>query len=58
MNIYRSPMEKTLRELEDETVISNPKGRGRTWMRKLAYRYAWWKDRLKRLFSGSAKEGR
>ncbi len=51
-------MEKTLRELEDETVISNPKGRGRTWMRKLAYRYAWWKDRLKRLFSGSAKEGR
>jgi hypothetical protein len=49
-------MEKTLQELEDETVISNPRDRFRTWLRKLAYRAAWWKDRFKRDSSGDSKQ--
>jgi len=56
MNIYRSPMEKTLQELEDQTVISNPRDRIRTWMRKIAYRVAWWKDRFNRRTSGGSKQ--
>ena len=59
MNIYRSPMEKTLQDLEDQTVISNPRDRFRTWLRKLAYRAAWWKDRFKtRGVQRSKKSGR
>jgi hypothetical protein len=49
-------MEKTLDELENATVISNPKEPGRTLLRKLAYRAAYWKDRIKRLVSPGSKQ--
>jgi len=48
-------MEKTLDEMENATVISNPKDRGRTFLRKIAYRAAYWKDRLQRFFFRGSK---
>ena len=51
MTVFRSPMEKILDQQEDETVITNPKERFRTFCRKMAYRAAVWKERLQRLFS-------
>jgi hypothetical protein len=44
-------MEKILEQQENETVITNPKERFRTFLRKLAYRLAVWRDRVQRLFS-------
>jgi hypothetical protein len=44
-------MEKILDQQEDETVITNPKDRFRTFLRKWAYRLAVWKDRVRRVFS-------
>jgi hypothetical protein len=43
-------MEKILQEQENATVVTNPKEPVRTFFRKLAYRTAVWKDRLRRLF--------
>ncbi|MFH0724811.1 MAG: hypothetical protein V2B19_00400 [Pseudomonadota bacterium] len=49
MEIYRSPMEKILKQEENNTVITNPKEPGRTFLRKIAYRYAWWREKFNRL---------
>lgn len=46
MEIYRSPMEKILQEGENNTVITNPKEPAMTLFRKIAYRYAYWKDKF------------
>ncbi len=56
MPVFRSPMEKILEQQEDETVITNPKDRFGTFLRKMAYRYAVWKDRLRRLFNRERDE--
>jgi hypothetical protein len=56
MTVFRSPMEKILDQQEDETVITNPKDRFRTFLRKIAYRFAVWKDRLRRLFTREQDE--
>ncbi len=56
MPVFRSPMEKILDQQEDETVITNPKDRFRTFLRKMAYRYAVWKDRLRRLLTRERDE--
>lgn len=58
MDIYRSPMEKTLKQQENDTVITNPKEPGRTFLRKIAYVYNCWVDKLKRVFrrSGGGKD--
>jgi hypothetical protein len=53
MAIYRSPMEKILEQQEENSVITNPKEPTRTSFRKLAYLYACWSDKLKRLFGKS-----
>ena len=50
MDVYRSPMEKILKQDENETIITNPKDPGKTLWRKLTYRYAYWVDRIKRVF--------
>ena len=50
MDVYRSPMEKILKQDENATIITNPKDPGKTFLRKLAYRYAYWVDRIKRVF--------
>jgi hypothetical protein len=49
MEIYRSPMEKILKQMENDTIITNPKEPGKTFFRKIAYLCAYWKDRLKRI---------
>jgi hypothetical protein len=51
MMVFRNPMEKILEQQENETVITNPKERFRTFLRKMAFRLAVWKDRIRRLFS-------
>lgn len=51
MELYRSPMEKILKEAEDGLVITNPNNRGRALRHKIVYRWACWKDRATRLFS-------
>ena len=54
MDVYRSPMEKILDQNENNTVITNPKEPGRTFLRKLAYRIACLKNRL----FGSSNRGK
>jgi hypothetical protein len=43
-------MEKILEQQEENSVITNPKEPTKTCFRKLAYLYACWSDKLKRLF--------
>jgi hypothetical protein len=35
--------------MENDTIITNPKEPGKTFLRKIAYLCAYWKDRLKRI---------
>ena len=51
-------MEKILAQQENETVITNPKDRTRTFLRKLVYRAAVWTDWVRRLFSRRPDENR
>jgi len=51
MDVFRSPMEKILKQEEDDTIITNPKGKTGTFFRKMAYLCASWVDRVKRIFS-------
>jgi hypothetical protein len=53
MTIFRSPMEKILKEQEDGEIITNPKEPVRTSYRKGAYRLQVWWDRLRRFFLGA-----
>jgi hypothetical protein len=55
MEIYRSPMEKILKQEENNTVITNPKEPGKTFLRKISYRYAWWREKIKHLFDRNRK---
>ena len=50
MTVYRSPIEKILTEKENETVVTNPSEPGRTLVRKISYRLAVWRERVRRLF--------
>jgi hypothetical protein len=51
-------MEKILEQQENETVITNPRERFRTFFRKLVYRNARWIDALRRLFTHQRDEHR
>ncbi len=51
MQIYRNPMEKILKEAENDTVITNPKEPFRTFLRKVMFILARWMDRLIRAFN-------
>jgi hypothetical protein len=44
---------KKLRELEEDAVVTNPKARGRTFLRKIAFKSAAVMDRLRRRFTRS-----
>lgn len=57
MTIYRSPMEKILEQQEENTVVTSPKEPGKTFLRKLAYLYACWKDRVGRRFGKGPDAG-
>jgi hypothetical protein len=50
METYRSPMEKILKQLENDLVITNPKDRGKAFRLKVVYRCAYWADRIGRIF--------
>jgi hypothetical protein len=46
MQIYRSPMEKILQQMEDDEIITNPKKQVRSLANKLIYRYSYYADKL------------
>ena len=50
MHVYRSPMEKILQQLEDNTVITNPREPFRSFCYKLIYRCVYRADQINRLF--------
>jgi hypothetical protein len=50
MDIYRSPMEKILKQQENDTVITNPKEPFKTFLRKIAYLWARGWGRCKKIF--------
>jgi hypothetical protein len=56
MEIYRSPMEKILKQEENNTVITNPDERGKTFVRKVVFKYSWWREKIKRLFGRHRQE--
>jgi len=47
MHQLRGTMEKLLRELEDDIVITNSSDARRAFLNKTAYRYAIWTERLR-----------
>ena len=46
MQVYRSPMEKLLKQMEDNEVITNPKQALRSLLHKIGYRCCYHIDRL------------
>jgi hypothetical protein len=50
VEIYRSQMEKILKQAEDGVVITNPKDRAKALRLKILYRWAYWMDRVKGRF--------
>jgi len=50
MDIFRSPMEKILKQQENDTVITNPKEPFKTFLRKIAYLWARGWGRCKEIF--------
>ena len=48
MEIFRSPMEKLLKQMEDNEVITNPKQMLRSMLYKFVYRCCYQADRLSR----------
>ena len=51
MDVFRSTMEKILKQEENDTIITNPRGKGRTFLRKMVYVSAYWIDRVRKVFS-------
>jgi hypothetical protein len=49
MQIHRSPMEKILKQMEDNEIITNPKQPFRSFFNKLVYRCSYQADRLNRV---------
>jgi hypothetical protein len=48
MQVFRSPMEKLLKQMEDNEVITNPKQALRSMLHKFVYRCVYHADRLNR----------
>ena len=57
MTPFRDQIDRSLREQEDGTIITNPKDRVRTFFRKMAYRKAVCTDWVRRLFSHKTDDG-
>ena len=51
MKIYRSTMERILDKQEDDTVITNPKARLRTFLRKVRFVLSRWGERIRGVFN-------
>ena len=49
MQIYRSPMEKILKQMEDNEIITNPKKPVRSLFNKVIYRGMYYADKLDRV---------
>jgi hypothetical protein len=54
---YKSIIVKLLKELEEDTVITNPKGQGRALLRRLVYRFALRISKIKERFSRTGRSG-
>jgi hypothetical protein len=46
MQVYRSPMEKILKQMEDNMTITNPKTPIRAIYNKLIYKFCYYIDKL------------
>jgi hypothetical protein len=57
MDIYRSPMEKILKQEEDNTVVTNPKEPAKTFFRKAAYVFDCWREKLRKIFRRNSDPG-
>lgn len=55
MDIYRSPMEKILKQQENDTVITNPKEPARTFFRKIAFLWTCRWGRCKKEFKEAGR---
>ena len=51
MTAFRTQMNRILREQENGIIITNPKDRIPTFLRKVAYRIAVWTDWVRRTFT-------
>lgn len=51
MKVYRSTMERILDKQEDDTVITNPKARLRTFLRKVRFVLSRWVQKMKSAFT-------
>ena len=49
MQIYRSPMEKILKQLEDNEVIANPKQYTGSLIKRIIYKFNYFSDKLNHL---------
>lgn len=58
MTGFRGRMEKILDQQENDTIVTNPKERFRTFFRKMAYRMAVAVDWIRRLFTHHPDESR
>ncbi len=50
MGVFRTQMDRILDDLENSIVITNPKERGRTFLRKILYKTLSWLDRIGKWF--------
>ena len=50
MGIFRTHMDEILNDLENSIIITNPKERGRTFLRKILYKMLLWLDRMGKWF--------
>ncbi len=48
MGVFRSHMDKILEDLENSIIITNPKERGRTFLRKMLYTVLLWLSKLRK----------
>jgi len=50
MSVFRNQMNRILDDLENSIIITNPKERGRTFLRKIFYKTLLWLDRIGKFF--------
>lgn len=50
MGVFRTHMDRILDDLENSIIITNPKERGRTFLRKILYKTLLWLDRIGKWF--------
>lgn len=58
MEIYRSPMEKIMKQMEKDSPITNPEEPVKTFFRKIRFRLACVGDRIRRIVNWRQNKSR